>query len=160
MAMQHKWEGSQGPEQEEGRRRWAGQRSKISTATRTSDPADIFFSFTHFFFPTTTGRIINWYENSTRCDTLWGKDTPACCTRVTTLNSNASCGHISRSFIWMNTCITADFKSISDGLFLACSHLPPSASFCPTVSLWFSLAHLSLFPALSSSLIPDARSLS
>lgn len=39
MALQHKSEGSLGPEQEEGKRRWAEQQSGISTVTETSEPS-------------------------------------------------------------------------------------------------------------------------
>lgn len=45
MAMQHKSEGSLGPEQEEGEQR---RNRKNLYCHWTSEPADIFYSFTHF----------------------------------------------------------------------------------------------------------------
>lgn len=51
-------------------------------------------------------------------------------------------------------CISADRekkKGFSDGLFLDCSHLPPSVSFSLYVFVRFSPTRLSLFPTLSLS---------
>lgn len=61
--------------------------------------------------------------------------------------------HMEHLFQWI-LCFAADLKSISVGLFLACPRLSPSVSSSLTVSLWFSPAHPSLFPALPSSLLP------